>query len=369
MTNSPVTITAPGRPADRKARLVQELKSQIIRGDFAPGSRLPTRVEIEHSFGLSSDTVQSALSDLRRDGFIQSRGRNGTFVSETPPYLNRFALAFSETKDSPTQLRFWDVLARVAAPVARACDQEIEIYYGIDGRWRGDDYPRLYAEAEAHRIAGIIFATAPHYVAETPIIQEQGIPRVIIASANLLSAPTVPVVKPAYESFFVRALQEMKARGRRRVALIMPWLPIADRPEGMANIRRVAQELGVEIRPEWWHCLPVEYPESAGPLTHLMFGPSQTSLPDGIIIADDNLVESATAGLIAAGIDVPRQLEVIAHCNYPHLPKIHVPVHFLGFDADAVLKACVRAIQKQRTHQPVELLYPVEPRFSWEPSV
>lgn len=368
MTTIPATLTGPGRPADRKARLVQELKAQIIRGDFAPGSRLPTRVEIEQSFGFSSDTVQSALSDLRRDGFIQSRGRNGTFVSETPPHLNRFALALPEPNDSETQLSFWKVLARVSAGVAKSCDQEIDLYYGIDGRWRGEDYRRLYAEAEAHRIAGIIFATAPHYVTETPIIQEQGIPRVIIASAPLDGAPHLPVVKPAYESFFVRALQELKARGRRRIALLMPWLPPANRQRGMDRIRRLVEELDLEIRPEWWHCLPVEYPESAGPVAHLLFAQSQSSVPDGLIIADDNLVQSATAGLVAAGVYGPAQVEVVAHCNYPYVPEVHVPAHFLGFDAEAILKACVRCIAQQRGNEAFDFLKPIEPRFDWEPA-
>ncbi len=70
--------------------------------------------------------------------------------------------------------------------------------------------------------------------------------------------------------------------------------------------------------------------------------------PDGLIITDDNLVEHATDGLLAAGIRVPDELTVIAHTNFPWPTPSHVPAIRLGFDVRDVLAACLDCIDRQR---------------------
>jgi len=40
--------------------------------------------------------------------------------------------------------------------------------------------------------------------------------------------------------------------------------------------------------------------------------------PDALVVADDNLVTCATQGIAASGVQVPGELDVVAHCNFPH---------------------------------------------------
>ena len=65
-------------------------------------------------------------------------------------------------------------------------------------------------------------------------------------------------------------------------------------------------------------------------------------------LVDDNLVEHATAGLIAADVRVPHDLDVIAHCNFPYPPPASTPAKRLGFDARDILDVCVGSIDRQR---------------------
>ena len=74
--------------------------------------------------------------------------------------------------------------------------------------------------------------------------------------------------------------------------------------------------------------------------------PSQR--PDGILIGDDNLVEYATAGLIDAGVKVPTEVEVVAHCNFPWPTPSVLPVKRLGYDVRECLRECIAAIDEQR---------------------
>ena len=78
-----------GRPADRTRLIVQTLRNQIVEGELPPGGRLPTREEVERRFGAGASTVQKALEQLRRDGFVEVNGKQGTYVVPNPPHLTR----------------------------------------------------------------------------------------------------------------------------------------------------------------------------------------------------------------------------------------------------------------------------------------
>ena len=69
------------------------LRREIVRGVFPPGRRMPTRVELQERYGVSRQTLQSVMDELAREGFVQPKGIEGTFVSERPPHLSNFGVA------------------------------------------------------------------------------------------------------------------------------------------------------------------------------------------------------------------------------------------------------------------------------------
>jgi DNA-binding transcriptional regulator YhcF (GntR family) len=60
-----------------RTRLIAEMKS----GELAAGTRLPTVRKLADDLGLAPNTVARAYRELETDGFIETRGRNGSFVS------------------------------------------------------------------------------------------------------------------------------------------------------------------------------------------------------------------------------------------------------------------------------------------------
>jgi DNA-binding LacI/PurR family transcriptional regulator len=88
--------------------------------------------------------------------------------------------------------------------------------------------------------------------------------------------------------------------------------------------------------------------------THLLMHPGQLERPDGLIISDDNLVEYATAGLIDAGVKVPQDLDVVAHCNFPWPTPSVLPVQRLGYDARECLRICLDLLDRRRQGQTTE---------------
>jgi GntR family phosphonate transport system transcriptional regulator len=72
-----------GRPALSQA-IADVLSSEIARGHYAPGDRLPTEAALASRFGVNRHTVRSALAALAQAGTIRSRRGAGSFVAARP---------------------------------------------------------------------------------------------------------------------------------------------------------------------------------------------------------------------------------------------------------------------------------------------
>jgi DNA-binding transcriptional regulator YhcF (GntR family) len=58
-----------------------QLIDEVQTGSLAAGTRLPTVRKLAEDLGLAPNTVARAYRELEADGFIETRGRNGSFVS------------------------------------------------------------------------------------------------------------------------------------------------------------------------------------------------------------------------------------------------------------------------------------------------
>ncbi|REE98920.1 GntR family transcriptional regulator [Thermomonospora umbrina] len=72
---------------DRPAylRIATELREQIQRGDYPPGSRLPTLARLCQTHGVSQIVVRHAIALLRGEGLVETRRGGGTVVRVRPP--------------------------------------------------------------------------------------------------------------------------------------------------------------------------------------------------------------------------------------------------------------------------------------------
>jgi DNA-binding transcriptional regulator YhcF (GntR family) len=82
-----------------------QVREQVRGGTLAAGERLPTVRALAETLGLASNTVARAYRELESDGFIETRGRNGSFVSPHGDASRRQAqLAAHEYADRIRQL-------------------------------------------------------------------------------------------------------------------------------------------------------------------------------------------------------------------------------------------------------------------------
>ena len=67
------------------------LKSQILSGQLAPDSKLPSKRSLAVNLGVSIITVQNAYAQLISEGYIYSIEKKGFFVTDISLYTNKIA--------------------------------------------------------------------------------------------------------------------------------------------------------------------------------------------------------------------------------------------------------------------------------------
>lgn len=62
--------------------LAERIRARIMNGEFAPGARLPSEMDLGREYGISRVTVRTALRTLESQGLIDVRHGSGSYVSD-----------------------------------------------------------------------------------------------------------------------------------------------------------------------------------------------------------------------------------------------------------------------------------------------
>lgn len=65
--------------------LVKSLRTEIQKGSFKPGDKLPSSKVIENQAGVSRSVVREAIAQLKAEGLVDSRQGVGVFVTAIQP--------------------------------------------------------------------------------------------------------------------------------------------------------------------------------------------------------------------------------------------------------------------------------------------
>jgi DNA-binding transcriptional regulator YhcF (GntR family) len=76
-----VITVDPGAPEAPYEQVREQLRSQVLAGELAPGTKLPTVRRLAEDLGLATNTVARAYRELEALGVIETRGRAGSVVT------------------------------------------------------------------------------------------------------------------------------------------------------------------------------------------------------------------------------------------------------------------------------------------------
>jgi DNA-binding LacI/PurR family transcriptional regulator len=326
-------------PSPAKApRICADLREEIVRGSLQPGDRLPTRAELTERFGVSSITLQHALNQLVGEGFVEADGRRGTFVTAKPPHLSHFALLLPDVRPTATKgNHFFRVFCTEAERVAQRRGLSMEVVEGVQGFRSYGHYQRLTEDIRESRLAGLIFASIPYLLEDSPILDLPGIPRVAVSRDQRYA--NVHTVWTNHEEMLTRGLAYLQAEGRHRVAV----LTHGAFGNSVEMIRRCCPA-GIRIEDHLIQAMPLEEPGWAAHAVRLLARLPAAERPDGFLIMDDNLVTAAMAGFDGSGLVIGSDISVVAHANFPDPTEAPATVCRIGFQVDRMISHSIDQI-------------------------
>lgn len=339
----------------RRADVAQELRKDIVTGRFPPGELMPTRVELLARFDVAPATLQAAMSTLLAEKFITvSKSRYGTRVCDTPPHLYQYEMVLPPAPHFASQ--YYKTLVGEAGRIDESGPRRISVFEGVAGHTDFERYRKITEDVQLRRVKGIFFTTGATEYKNTPLLSVPGMPRFAVAEKSQLL--NVPKALFSMKSFFERAAEYLRSQGKRRPAILVPSAFSTEWEQD--PIMRSLAAFDLEFQPYLLQYAAVAHPHSTRKCMQLLLQLPATRRPDSLIIADDNLVEPATAVLKAAGTATKGRFCVVAHANFPGLTLSHVPAMRLGFNVSALLNMALEAIDEQSLgrHVPMFRLIP-----------
>ena len=328
----------------RSSDIEESIRQAIRSGAYPAGGRMPSRRSLLAEFKVSPITLQAALDRLAEQGFVEPRGRHGTFVSELPPNLTRLALVFADRPNTGQWNRFWSVIHREGLAWSDGRGRRFAPYFCGEG---DEDRLRLRADAEEGRLAGFLFVTPPWFLAGSTVLTHD-IPRVFMGNEreDTLRFSASALSFGEADGLLQRVFRAFRAAGCRRVAGLVDLHQTAN----WRSYLEEGQRAGLESQQSWWIGLPT-YPGgsvSARAVTRLLLDRPAQDRPDALFIGDDNLVPHATAAIRDLDLRVPGELAVIAHANFPNPTAAAVPCGRFGIDAGELLTAAAAELDRLR---------------------
>ena len=324
-------------PRDPHQRYGDSLRHRILSGEWPPGTRIPNRVDLRDEYQTSLATIQKSLDLLKRDGFVRPRGRAGTYVRKRLPHCYRIALASGQARQA----------GREISRMYRAVDVEAE-RINAEGRWHLVRYhgladphgagARRLAEDLTHDCLAGVFLVGLDLVSlkEAGVLDHLNVPAMALAtSAGQLGIPQIKL-----PDYLDKAVKYLISQKRKRVGFVNSVLRYHS-PDLCAAALEAG---GLETDP---YRFVSAYPSETNALRvavyHMMRQP-KARRPDALVVTDDHMVEPVTKAVQDAGVEAPRDVLILAHCNYPLPPPHAVPVTCIGFDLGEMLERVVRQL-------------------------
>jgi GntR family transcriptional regulator len=109
-------------------QLLDILRSKILKGEIAPGERIPSEEDLIATYGLSRGTVRKAVAQLETERLIETEHGIGSFVRAMHP--NAVPFSFLTPPDPNEALVSYEILAQEAISAPANIAEKLKIPAG-----------------------------------------------------------------------------------------------------------------------------------------------------------------------------------------------------------------------------------------------
>lgn len=288
----------------------------IESGGLKPGTKLPSNQALAARFGVSATVVQTALSRLSRDGFLERKRRKGTFIRKFQEKAN-IALLFGDSLADETAHYYRALLKRFNEACGErkwgcrhwsALNSEM---FSSDAVERRKD--EMLRDHRSHPFTGVI----EYSPGSQSLIPEEFHGK--IASVSYGDNPAEVEISGGNYSFGVEAVRCLTAQGCRRIFYFCTVWHNRSFTESIDGLLDAARELGlsapkVHIEPYSTQSYEMETAMHRR-MREIIAGWRETEFPDGLVVNDDIAMRAMAPAILEAGIKVPGDLKVFCEGN------------------------------------------------------
>jgi GntR family transcriptional regulator/MocR family aminotransferase len=117
-------------------QLYERLRQAILRGNLAPGSKVPSTRALADELRIARNTVVTAYEQLFAEGYLEGKLGSGTYVSQSLPEQRLQAavprqLLARPLVSSPVLSRRGAALAEIPSPVSREQEKVVAFRHGL----------------------------------------------------------------------------------------------------------------------------------------------------------------------------------------------------------------------------------------------
>ncbi len=274
------------------------------------GTRLDSMRALAQRYRVGLVTVREALLFLERDGWVELRHGNGSYVARVQATDRHIAILVEmdilKPGTSPYFLRIVNRLRHYLAE--RQVPYRIHIGFanGVN-KAKGD--PTCYGfmdDLENDHVSGVVaVATLPGLSWVNPT-KQRDIPIVGMDCQHLFDA----VVCMDYGEMLRMGAETLIAQGCRNLAIVGGGYRNPKDTHILEDFEQAIERHGLGFYPEWNRILLRLSERGVGGDSVRGIWKARAEKPDGILIADDMLLADAARAIRELNIEVPEQLKV-----------------------------------------------------------
>jgi DNA-binding LacI/PurR family transcriptional regulator len=342
-------------------RIQEALRGRIAQGEWSIGQALPNRRALCAEFGTTRVTLDKAIHELVRDGWLHSAAGSGTYVS-APGAVARARSVARKSRLTRHHYRIGVVLGPNGVP--GASEEDIANYFfgplyqgirdGLCGKPVGVSYDHVEdgdydGFCRRSTLDGVIIV-APQ-LRDLPMLRKlaaSDIPFVAVAisSDTTPEDAALPCIDADNRRGAMEAVQHLLDLGHRQIALVNLALSHANHRDRMEGYQQAMARAGVLVHPDHLVLYPeynlaVFQAQIEDWLKRVLNTPQQ---PTAIFVCDHLMTLVTLRALRQHGLRVPEDISVIGFDDplsaadlTPPLTAVRQPTYRLGRRASSLL--------------------------------
>ena len=330
--------------------IAETIRKKIFLGEYAPGDKLPSTVEISALWNTSKSTAHTALNRLVKEGLLERHHGSCTYVSEQRPSLDRIGIHY----DSPhvwsdEERGFYRSLHGILEEKLKKAGIGISVF--VDRRPEAKQKSVLAEIRQAiftREIQGLIIPLSNSV--NLPALRKLPLPVSVMTSE--LGLPN----KVSFDDkkYFKEVLSRLADKGCRSVGFISSVDFDPDFPEQSQHAFHAedfiheAEAHGMLTRNEWIR-IPKKYVTQKARFGYREFHKlwKNTSLPEAVIVYPDNVVQGTIKAVLELGIHRNKDVTFCFHRNAHYDILCPFPALWTVSDEGKVADALLDQVYRQ----------------------